>query len=135
MHFSRKQEVFCPIVVGLYPPLGNRELRSTDVFTQTCRFTVCSLRYFKLESSHFLEKEQGIIYRVHLLFPNVKYLKFSLRERYAKSCVLLSNQSIFSFPPYEKDRQRGFPRRIFHLPNLKMGVLSKSKCNKSFVFS
>lgn len=47
----------------------------------------------------FLEKEQGNIYRVHLLFPNVKYLKFSLRERYAKSCVLLSNQSIFSFHP------------------------------------
>lgn len=42
-------------------------------------------------------EEQGIIYRVHLLFPNVKHLKFSLRERYAKSCVLLSNQSIFSF--------------------------------------
>ena len=42
-------------------------------------------------------EEQGIIYRVHLLFPNVKYLKFSLRGRYSKSCVLLSNQSIFSF--------------------------------------
>ena len=97
MHFSRKQEVFCPIVVGLYPPLGNRELRSTDVFTQTCRFTVCSLRYFKLESSHFMGKEQGIIYRVHLLFSNVKHLKFSLRERYAESWVPLSNQSIFSF--------------------------------------
>lgn len=30
-------------------------------------------------------EEQGIIYRVHLLFPNVKHLKFSLRERYAES--------------------------------------------------
>ena len=113
MHFSRKQEVFCPIVVGLYPPLGNRELRSTDVFTQTCRFTVCSLRYFKLESSHFLEKEQGIIYRVHLLFPNVKYLKFSLRERYAKSCVLLSNQSIFLSPLTKKIVNEAFHGAYF----------------------
>jgi len=79
----------------------------------------------------FLEKEQGNIYRVHLLFPNVKYLKFPLRERYAKSCVLLSNQSIFSFhPPYEKNRLRGFPRRIFHLPNLKMGINKRNSQNK-----
>lgn len=95
--FRENKRCFVQQSWGLYPPLDNRESRSAGVFTQTCHFTVCGLRYFKLESSHFLEKEQGIIYRVHLLFPNVKYLKFSLRERYAKSCVLLSNQSIFSF--------------------------------------
>lgn len=97
MHFSRKQEVFCPIVVGFISTSWQPRIKIYQCFTQTCHFTVCSLRYFKLESSHFMGKEQGIIYRVHLLFPNVKHLKFSLRERYAESRVPLSNQSIFSF--------------------------------------
>jgi len=92
------------------------------------RFVACDISNL---NRRIVGEEQGIIYRVHLLFPNAKYLKFSLREHYAKSCVLLSNQSIFSFhPPYEKDRQRGFPRRIFHFLNLKMGVNKRNSQNK-----
>ena len=58
------------------------------------RFAACDISNL---NRRIVGEEQGIIYRVHLLFPNVKYLKFSLRERYAKSCVHLSNQNIFSF--------------------------------------
>jgi len=79
----------------------------------------------------FLEKEQGNIYRVHLLFPNVKYLKFPFESVTPKAVSSYRIKAYFLFPPpYEKDRLRGFPRRIFHLPNLKMGINKRNSQNK-----
>ena len=130
MHFSRKQEVFCPIVVGLYPPLDNRESRSADVFTQTCHFTVCGLRYFKLESSHCWGRTRHYI-PSPLAFSRCKIPKIipsrALRQ---KLCPLIESKHIFFSGPNEKDRQRGFPRHIFHLPNLKMGINKRNSQNK-----
>lgn len=47
----------------------------------------------------FLEKEQGNIYRVHLLFPNVKYLKFPFESVTPKAVSSYRIKAYFLFTP------------------------------------
>lgn len=128
--FRENKRCFVQWSWGLYPPLDNRESRSAGVFTQTCHFTVCGLRYFKLESSHCWGRTRHYI-PSPLAFSKCKIPKIlpsrALRQ---KLCPLIESKHIFFSSPYEKDRQRGFPRRIFHLPNLKMGINKRNSQNK-----
>ena len=50
----------------------------------------------------FLEKEQGNIYRVHLLFPNVKYLKFPFESVTPKAVSSYRIKAYFLFRPQRK---------------------------------
>lgn len=97
MHFSRKQEVFCPIVVGFISTSWQPRIKVCRCFYTNVSFYGLRLTIFQTWIVALLGKNKALYTESTCFFPNVKYLKLSIRERYAKSCVLLSNQSIFSF--------------------------------------
>ena len=111
MHFSRKQEVFFSIVVGFISTSWQPRIKVCRCFYTNVSFY--GLRYFKLESSHCWGRTRHYI-PSPLAFPNVKWLKFSLRGRYAQSSAPLSNQSIYYFQiPTKKIVNEAFNGTIF----------------------